>query len=123
MENFKEVFKSKEEAKSLEDLDKKITELLHKNIDTSIKKYGSHARGMYIKIKTVEELTELSKEIIKDMQCAGDYYNFLEELSDVCIILTQLVKYYAIDLSFIKKACDIKLDETFRKYYEENEWY
>lgn len=64
------------------DIDKTwIMDVLRKSIDSNL--YDGNPRGHRNLIIVIEELSELSKEISKQLRDKGDPYNILEELADV----------------------------------------
>lgn len=59
----------------------------------AIKKYGEKTR----KIHTIEEMTELGKEICKDIRERGNIENITEEIADVEIMIAQLKMVYDVE--------------------------
>lgn len=45
----------------------------------------------------IEEMSELTKELIKDKRGIGDVSHIAEEIADVTIMLEQLKLYYSIE--------------------------
>ena len=56
----------------------------------AIEKWGCTS----IQLKAIEELNELSIEIIKSMNGTGDYHKIIEELVDVVIMCEQVYVIY-----------------------------
>lgn len=67
-------------------------------------------------IVAIEEMTELSKELIKAMRGKGDLNKLLEEYTDVTIMLEQVKQLYNFkdeDISKVKHAKLKRLEERF----------
>lgn len=84
-----------------------IMDVMKWSVDSNLK--DGNPRGHRNLIIVMEELSELSKEISKELRGKGDQYNILEELADV-----QLSIYYVQEVCGIKnedlcKAMNIKM--------------
>ena len=70
-------------------------------------------------VKLHEEVGELTVECIKD-----DYFNIVEELADVTILLKQLQYFFEIDNEEIEIMMNEKIDRTLKRikdgYYGEH---
>lgn len=80
------------------------------NYEKIIDHYGADAQ----KVKAIEELSELQKEIAKDLIGQGSIENVAEEIADVQIMLRQLQMIYGIDYSDLNK---IMSEKTLRTLY------
>lgn len=83
-------------------LDKKYEEIIFEIIN----KYGKKAQV----IQTIEEMSELTKELIKNINRDKDNEKeIIEEIADVTIMLTQLKIIYKIDTDKLLGAIEYKL--------------
>lgn len=78
-------------------------------IEEAIKTFGEENQ----KIVAIEELSELQKELTKDLRGQGNSYNLAEEFADVLIMLHQLIQMYDIE-----KKVDIYWDHKLEKLKE-----
>lgn len=78
-----------------------IVEVLKRSIDSNLK--DGNPRGHRNLVIVMEELSELIKEISKELRGKGDQYNILEELADV-----QLGIYY------VQEICGIGNDDLYK---------
>ena len=69
----------------------------------------------------VEEMAELTKEIIKHKRGADNKYNLLEEIADVYIMLEQLRIIYDISLIDMLEMRQYKIDRLFNRLQQEHE--
>lgn len=74
------------------------------------------------KVRIIEELAELQKEIAKDLRnCLSpetrvtDYENILEEFADVVIELHMLKEIYYIDDEILEKAVNEKMEKNLNR--------
>ena len=58
----------------------------------------------------MEELSELTKEISKDVREKGDYYNLLEKLADIQLGIFYVREICSIEKEGIHRAMKIKMD-------------
>ena len=56
------------------------------------------------KVVAIEELSELQKEICKDLRGIGDRKHIVEEIADVEIMLTQLKEFYEVKGAELRSA-------------------
>lgn len=59
-------------------------------LNEAIETYGTDNQ----KVKCMEELSELSKEICKDIECIGDENHIAEEIADSLIMIEQMILIY-----------------------------
>lgn len=78
-----------------------IMNVLQQSVDSNL--HDGNPRGHRNLIIVMEELSELSKEISKELRGKGDQYNILEELADV-----QLGIYY------VQEICGVANDDLHR---------
>ena len=81
------------------------------NYEKIIEHYGVAAQ----KVKAIEELSELQKEIAKDLIGQGNIENVAEEIADVQIMLRQLQMIYGIDYSDLNKIMSEKTLRTLHR--------
>lgn len=83
-----------------------LNEKYIKIINKIINKYGKEAQVL----QTVEEMSELTKELIKNINRGKDNENEITlEIADVLIMIMQLVEIYNIDGDKILGAMEYKL--------------
>lgn len=89
----------------------------HQIRELAIKVFGK----TYQKIVAIEELSELQKEITKDLRGKGNKEHILEELVDVKIIIKELIAMYEFtkDEMFIQ---EMKKYQRLEKTIEEEEY-
>ena len=68
-------------------------------------------------IKAIEEMAELTKELVKDIQGEPRRENIMEELADVLLMLTQLAYLYGIKDGEYLEIIEIKAKRTLEKIY------
>lgn len=73
-------------------------------LEKAIEVYGTDLQ----KQVAIEEMTELTKEICKDFRGKGNRENIIEEMADVCIMLSQLMIIYDIETNEMLDEIDIK---------------
>ena len=86
-----------------------------KIIKEMISKYGS----MQL-IIAIEEMSELIKEISKDLRGKGKREHIIEEMADVQLILDELKEYYNINQEDIYKVKRKKVIRTKKLYLNDN---
>lgn len=79
--------------------------------------YGPEAQ----KVKAIEELSELQKEIAKDLIGQGSIENIAEEIADVQIMLRQLQMIYEIENDDVEKIMREKILRTCHRIDLESE--
>lgn len=92
-------------------------EHIEKVIADSINSTGND--GIHL-IIAMEELSELQKEISKELRGKGDKVNVLEELADVQIVIYYVKKILGISNEDIEKAISVKIDRLASIVYKEN---
>lgn len=90
------------------DIDKSwIMDVLRKSIDSNL--HDGNPRGHRNLIIVMEELSELSKEISKQLRDKGDKYNILEELADVQLGIYYVQEICGVNNDDLHKAMNIKM--------------
>lgn len=72
------------------------------------KKYGEIVQL----VVAIEELSELQKELCKDLRGKGKRENIIEEIADVSIMLEQLYLIYNIENYEVDEMFDKKIERT-----------
>ena len=104
-----------------ENIDKQwVMDVMKRSVDSNLK--DGNPRGHRNLIIVMEELSELSKEVSKELRGKGDQYNILKELADV-----QLSIYYVQEVCGIKdedlhKAMNIKMKRLEDILYEKGKY-
>ena len=88
----------------------------HNVIEMAIESYGHTPQ----KIVAMEELSELIKEISKDLRGQGKIENILEEMADVIVMLEQLKVMYGLTIYDIQEAVDKKLERLEKRLANED---
>lgn len=88
---------------------KEAKEYVQINEEAIIKKAIEHNGNTKQKIVAIEELSELQKEICKELRGLGNIDHITEEIADVEIMLKQLKKMYLIDEVKIEEYKVLKL--------------
>ena len=83
-------------------------------LDLAMSTYGPTLQ----KIVCLEEMSELTKEISKDIRGKGNLKNIVEELADVEIMVEQMIRYYDVNDS-VRGAKDSKLERLRRRLMED----
>ena len=84
-----------------------INDVLKKSIDSNL--HDGNPRGHRNLIIVMEELSELSKEISKQLRDKGDQYNILEELADVQLGIYYVQEICGVNNDDLHKAMNIKM--------------
>lgn len=71
--------------------------------------HDGYPRGHRNLIIATEELAELTQEITKHLRGKGDYYNILQELADVRIVLWYVQEVCGINEEELNKAVNVKI--------------
>lgn len=71
-------------------------------------------------VVAVEEMSELQKEICKDLRGKGNREHIIEEMADCQLILDELKEYYGISQEEIYRVKRAKMLRTEKRYLEEN---
>ena len=83
----------------------------------ALEKFGSISEL----IITVEELSELQKEVTKQLRNEGKMENLVEEMADVYIVMEYLKMIFAITDDDINKQVEKKLNRLENRLNSENE--
>lgn len=89
-----------------------------------IKEFSREMISKYGKMQLVvgiEELSELQKELTKDLRGNGNRENIIEEMADVQLILDELKEYYHITQDDIYKVKRRKILRTQKRFLESEE--
>lgn len=84
-------------------------------------KIADHYGEAFQKLKTVEEMAELTQAILKQRTCEWSYTAFVEELADVCIMLEQMVYFCEKNhggSKYLSKTIDAKLNRQLNRMKE-----
>lgn len=84
-----------------------IMEVLKQSVDSNLK--DGNPRGHRNLIIVMEELSELSKEVSKELRGKGDQYNILEELADVQLGIYYVQEICGVSNDELHKAMNIKM--------------
>ena len=86
------------------------------DLEMIIAHYGPDAQI----IKTIEEFSELTVELAKDMNSQGDIERILEEIADVLVMLEQLQLIYKFDWPSVEAISNEKINRTLNRIDYEN---
>ena len=86
----------------------------HQIIKSAIEKFGIDNQ----KVVAIEELSELQKEICKDLRGIGNRESIVEELGDVQIMAEQVKKIYNITEEELLSAKEYKLKRLEKRIEE-----
>ena len=84
-----------------------IFKVLKESVDSNLS--DGNPRGHRNLIIVMEELSELSKEISKELRGKGDYINILEELADVQLGIYYVQEILQINDDDLQKAMNVKM--------------
>ena len=105
--------------KTLEEIKNRKSKI---TFEEKIKLLLNSKSGTENKVRIIEELAELQKEIAKDLRnCLTpetrviDYENILEEFADVVIELHMLKEIYYIDDEILEKAVNEKMEKNLNR--------
>jgi len=87
------------------------------NYGKIIDHYGADAQ----KVKAIEELSELQKEIAKDLIGQGSIENVAEEIADAKVMIEQLQMIYEIENDDVEKIMREKILRTCHRIDLESE--
>lgn len=93
-----------------EERENQIVEILRRSIKTSHTENPEIPDGHHQLIIAMEELSELQKEVSKELRGKGNRLNILEEVADVYIILKYIKLICGLVDSDIRKAINVKMD-------------
>ena len=99
-----------------------VVELQKKNVETILKHYGRYPQI----VKTIEELSELQKELCKYLNGKENEDYIIEELADVYVMLMQM-RYLFDTEDKVLDEMKYKIDRTIQrieseKANEKNNW-
>ena len=94
-----------------------LSDLQKSVIENALEKWGS----MSELVVTIEELSELQKEVTKQIRNQGKMENLVEEMADVYIVMEYLKLIFAINDEDIKTEIAFKIDRLMSRLGEENE--
>ena len=87
-----------------------LENVLRSSIECSQKSEPHNPRGHRNLIIAMEELSELQKEISKELRGKGDSTAILEELADVSIVIYYIKEICGITDDALNKAINVKKD-------------
>lgn len=85
----------------------RIFDVLNQSVDSNL--HDGNPRGHRNLIIVMEELSELSKEISKELRGKGDNINILEELADVQLGIYYVQEICKINNEDLHKAMNVKM--------------
>ena len=88
--------------------EKEMSDILERSINSSSE---ISQNGVKQLIVTIEELSELQKEICKSLRGKTDVLGLTEEIADVYITMEYIKRIYKIDLEDIGRIVTIKLNK------------
>lgn len=95
--------------------------VMRENYKKIIDHYGTDTQ----KVKAIEELSELQKEIAKDLIGQGNIENVAEEIADAKVMIEQLQMIYEIENDDVEKITREKILRTCHRIdleSEERQW-
>lgn len=87
--------------------EERMLDMLTKSVDSNLS--DGNPRGHRNLIIVMEELSELSKEISKELRGKGDKANILEELADVQLGIYYVQEICKINNEDLRKAMNVKM--------------
>lgn len=84
-----------------------MLDMLNQSVDSNLS--DGNPRGHRNLIIVMEELSELSKEISKELRGKGDKINILEELADVQLGIYYVQEICKINNEDLRKAMNVKM--------------
>lgn len=90
-----------------------MNNILHKNYNNYIQKSDVLSAKTRFSIISIEELSELQKELTKELRNKGDGVGILEEMADVYICLQYLKHIYNYDDELFAQAVNVKLNRIY----------
>lgn len=109
--------KSSSESRSDRD---KINKIMIDSIDSNVK--DEDPRGYRNLIIVIEELSELAKELTKQLRGKGDIANILQELADVQLGIYYVQEIVGIDDKSLFNAMTCKMNYLASKLYNEGQY-
>ena len=103
--------------------EEEIMNILRRSISSSLKEEPHNPRGHRNLIIANEELSELQKEVSKELRGKGDSTAILEELADVSLAMRYIKEVCGISDDALNKAINVKKDRlnsviTQQGYYK-----
>lgn len=95
-----------------------ISKFNDKVLDDILIRNMMYNRTEVFKVITIEECSELIKEITKDLRGNPDILGIVEEMADVCICIHYLMFLYDISMETVTKAMKVKADRIEQKTKE-----
>lgn len=90
--------------------------------EQQLKKIIDKSTPQIQKVIAIEELSELQKEITKDLRGEGSKEHIGEEIADCLIMINQLINMYDIDKISLEVIIDEKIERTMKRLgIKENE--
>lgn len=89
--------------------------------EQQLKKIIDKSTPQIQKVIAIEELSELQKEIAKDLRGKGNKENIIEEIADCIIMIEQLKIMYDISDKEIYDVVEEKLERTIKRLGVEKE--
>lgn len=83
----------------------------HSTIDRAINTYGAKNQI----IVAIEEMSELTKELCKNIRGERNIKHITEELADVHIMLQQVRRIYGIEAEAVEEVIEYKLKRLERR--------
>ena len=105
----------KDFKKAFEAIDSNFDAFKFENVLRSALKIHGCQESMII---NMEELSELTQAISKQLRNQGDYYNLVEEIADVIISIHFLKYQYNIPREDILKAINVKINRIDKRNKE-----
>lgn len=94
-----------------------MTETQIKILSNAVQTYG---KAHQVDI-AIEEMSELTKALLKDRRNIGAIDDVLEELADVYIMICQLMMIFNIDTEMLENQIDYKIRRLQRRILEVSE--
>ena len=94
-----------------------MTETQIKILSNAVQTYGKNHQ---VDI-AIEEMSELTKALLKDRRNIGAIDDVLEELADVLIMICQLMMIFNIDAEMLENQMDYKIKRLQRRIVEVSE--
>lgn len=110
-----------EKIESAEPMDRtQIDRILVDSVNSNIK--DGNPRGHRNLIIVMEELSELAKEVSKELRGKGDNLSLLEELADVQLGIYYVQEIVGIKDELLQKAMSVKMERLASVLYESGQY-
>jgi NTP pyrophosphatase (non-canonical NTP hydrolase) len=96
-----------------------VLDVLRKSINSN---KDNNPRGHRNLIIVMEELSELQKEVSKELRGKGQYHDILQELADVYICIEYIQEICDISDDELARAVNVKLDRLESVLEEQGEY-